>query len=153
MSSPEDDADPAPASAADSSSPVSPSGDSTVAPDETGSADLSPVPVGLLDDARERLRTERRILGDERAAFQAFADRLLDADGPIPTAAVESHYRWTVMPFPTTTLSTATATPRASAPRLGQRSPSTSSVGTGSTLPPWTRSAGRRFAVERLATG
>lgn len=53
-----------------------------------------------LDDARDCLRVERRILSDERAAFRSFSDRLLVLDAPVRTAAIESHYRETVIAVP-----------------------------------------------------
>lgn len=56
--------------------------------------------VAVLEDACERLRVERRILTDERCAFEQFADRLVSADGAISTATIESRYRETVMAVP-----------------------------------------------------
>lgn len=56
--------------------------------------------LAVLDDACERLRIERRILTDERCAFEQFADRLVATEGAVSTATIESHYRETVMAVP-----------------------------------------------------
>lgn len=70
------------------------------APDEQGrGGDFEFDDVGL-EDASGQLRVERRRVSDERAAFRAFADRLLDADAPLRAATIEAHYRGIVMAVP-----------------------------------------------------
>lgn len=115
---PDSPQDPPPNSPPDSSPDLppdasDPSSDVSELPSQAPSS--SKIPSGSLADAasrdrpnapdrlaraQRRLRVERRILSDERAAFQAFGDRLLALDAPVRTATIESHYRDTVMAVP-----------------------------------------------------